>query len=153
MTEPTSAALEDPQPHPPAVAIDEAHVPHERPVSLPALYKALWHHAEGMRKVILGAFLLLLASQLFKLFVPWLAGNAINAIQSGGLGSLPSAARWLALVFAAIVASWLPIYAATPYPQEWHLATSLDRLLLQLLPATLASAVVGLASITPATER
>ena len=70
MTEPTSAALEDPQPHPPAVAIDEAHVPHERPVSLPALYKALWHHAEGMRKVILGAFLLLLASQLFKLFVP-----------------------------------------------------------------------------------
>ncbi|ATE60840.1 ATP-binding cassette domain-containing protein [Thauera sinica] len=107
MTEPTSAALEDPLPHPPAVAVDEAHVPHERPVSLPALYKALWHHAAGMRRLILGAFLLLLASQIFKLGVPWLAGNAINAIQSGGLDSLPSAARWLALVFAAIVASWL----------------------------------------------
>lgn len=107
MTDPASAALENPQPHPPAVAVDEAHVPHERPVSLAALYRALWHHAADGRRLILGAFLLLLASQLFKLGVPWLAGNAINAIQGGGLGSLPSAARWLGLVFAAIVASWL----------------------------------------------
>lgn len=80
---------------------------HDTPVSLPALYRALWHHAAGVRPLIFWAFALLLASQLFKLGVPWLAGNAINTLQGGGLGSLPAAGQWLALVFAAIVASWL----------------------------------------------
>ena len=79
----------------------------ERPVSLGALYGALWQHAAGARHLLLFAFLLLLASQLFKLAVPWLAGNAINLIQSGGLEAMSEAARWLAMVFAAIVASWL----------------------------------------------
>jgi ABC-type multidrug transport system fused ATPase/permease subunit len=79
----------------------------ERPVSLGALYGALWHHAAGARHLLLFAFVLLLASQLFKLAVPWLAGNAINLIQSGGLEAMSEAARWLAMVFAVIVASWL----------------------------------------------
>ncbi|MFU2489368.1 ATP-binding cassette domain-containing protein [Thauera sp. WH-1] len=79
----------------------------ERPVSVGALYGALWQHAAGARHLLLFAFLLLLASQLFKLAVPWLAGNAINLIQSGGLEAMSEAARWLAMVFAAIVASWL----------------------------------------------
>lgn len=79
----------------------------ERPVGLGALYGALWQHAAGARHLLLFAFLLLLASQLFKLAVPWLAGNAINLIQSGGLEAMTEAARWLAMVFAAIVASWL----------------------------------------------
>ncbi len=39
--------------------------------------------------------------------MPWLAGNAINLIQAGGLEAMSEAARWLAMVFAAIVASWL----------------------------------------------
>ncbi|HJV25540.1 MAG TPA: ABC transporter ATP-binding protein [Aromatoleum sp.] len=81
--------------------------PAEQPVSLPALYRALWLHAEGARPLIFGAFALLLASQLFKLAVPWLAGSAINAIQGGGLGALPEAGRWLMLLFASIVATWL----------------------------------------------
>lgn len=79
----------------------------ERAASLGAMYRALWQYAAGVRHLILFAFVLLLASQLFKLGVPWLAGNAINAIQSGGVEGLTGAARWLALVFAAIVASWL----------------------------------------------
>jgi ATP-binding cassette subfamily B protein len=90
---------------PPASAPPEP-VP-ERPVSLGALYGALWQHAAGARHLLLFAFVLLLASQLFKLAVPWLAGNAINLIQSGGLEAMSEAARWLAMVFAAIVASWL----------------------------------------------
>ncbi|MBL8445919.1 MAG: ABC transporter ATP-binding protein, partial [Zoogloeaceae bacterium] len=49
---------------------------------------------------------MLLASQLFKLAVPWLAGQAIDAIQGGGLGGVGTAGKWLALVFAATVASW-----------------------------------------------
>ncbi|MER2555269.1 MAG: ABC transporter ATP-binding protein [Thauera sp.] len=79
----------------------------ERPVSLGALYGALWEHAAGARHLLLFAFVLLLASQLFKLAVPWLAGNAINLIQAGGLEAMSEAARWLAMVFAVIVASWL----------------------------------------------
>ena len=79
----------------------------ERPVSLGALYGALWQHAAGARHLLLFAFLLLLASQLFKLAVPWLAGNAINLIQSGGLEAMSEAARWLGMVFAVIVASWV----------------------------------------------
>lgn len=89
-----------------AVAVDEQ-AAHERPASLPAMYRALWQHAEGARHLIFGAFGLLLASQLFKLAVPWFAGNAINAIQKGGLGALSDAGRWLILVFTAIVATWL----------------------------------------------
>jgi len=80
---------------------------HEMPASLPALYRALWLHAEGVRHLIFVAFALLLGSQLVRLAVPWLAGNAIDAIQKGGLGALPEAGRWLMLVFAAIVAGWM----------------------------------------------
>ncbi|MDY0013978.1 MAG: ABC transporter ATP-binding protein [Rhodocyclaceae bacterium] len=81
-------------------------MPTERPESLAALYRALWHHAEGARGSIVLAFAMLLASQLFKLGVPWVAGQAIDAIQHGGLAGLAEAARWLLLVFAATVASW-----------------------------------------------
>lgn len=95
-----AAAEPPPAPQPPASA-------DERPVGLGALYRALWEHAAGARPLLLYAFLLLLASQLFKLAVPWLAGNAINQIQAGGLESMSEAGRWLGMVFAAIVASWL----------------------------------------------
>ncbi|MBX3683807.1 MAG: ABC transporter ATP-binding protein, partial [Thauera sp.] len=98
----TSAAAAEPPPapQPPAAA-------GEQPVGIGALYRALWEHAAGARQLLLYAFLLLLASQLFKLAVPWLAGNAINHIQSGGLEGMSEAGRWLGMVFAAIVASWL----------------------------------------------
>ena len=98
----TSAAAAEPPPapQPPAAA-------GEQPVGIGALYRALWEHAAGARPLLLYAFLLLLASQLFKLAVPWLAGNAINHIQSGGLEGMSEAGRWLGMVFAAIVASWL----------------------------------------------
>ena len=98
----THAAAAEPPPAPqPPVSVDE------RPAGLGALYRALWEHAAGARPLLLYAFLLLLASQLFKLAVPWLAGNAINQIQAGGLEGMSEAGRWLGMVFAAIVASWL----------------------------------------------
>lgn len=114
MSEPISAdpaaAIVGERPPPGGIAEASAplaEAPPETPVSLGALYRALWHHAAGARHLILWAFLLLLASQLFKLGVPWLAGKAIDAIQHGGLDGLAGAGRWLALVFAAIAASWL----------------------------------------------
>ncbi|UVE16929.1 ABC transporter ATP-binding protein/permease [Pseudomonas sp. LS44] len=71
------------------------------------LYRDLWRYAVGMRKLAVLAFGLLLVSQLFKLAVPWLTGNAINTLQQQGLAGLGSAGMWLALVFGATVASWL----------------------------------------------
>jgi hypothetical protein len=44
------------------------------------------------------------------------------------------------VVVAAIDAT---IYLATPEPVAWHLRTSLDRLLLQLLPIATVAAFVG----------
>ena len=79
----------------------------DRPVSLGALYRALWAHAAGLRHLILFAFVLLLGSQLLRLAVPWMAGNAINTLQNAGVEGLSQAGRWLAMLFAAIVASWL----------------------------------------------
>ena len=75
-------AVQATAPTPPAAPAQPAP---EHPVSLGALYGALWHHAAGARHLLLFAFVLLLTSQLFKLAVPWLAGNAINLIQAGGL--------------------------------------------------------------------
>ncbi|WP_162934939.1 ATP-binding cassette domain-containing protein [Pseudomonas cavernae] len=60
-----------------------------------------------MRKIVVCAFGLLLASQLFKLAVPWLTGNAINTLQQQGLAGLDKAGLWLALVLAATTGSWL----------------------------------------------
>jgi len=46
-----------------------------------ALYGALWHYAEGARPQLLAATALLTGSQLLRLTMPWLAAQAINALQ------------------------------------------------------------------------
>ncbi|MBK7664744.1 MAG: ABC transporter ATP-binding protein [Sterolibacteriaceae bacterium] len=78
----------------------------DRPQGIRHLYHELWRYAAGARGLLLGAFALLVGSQLFKLAVPWLAGQAINQIQSGGLSGLPHAGLLLAGVFCATAASW-----------------------------------------------
>jgi ATP-binding cassette subfamily B protein len=78
----------------------------ERPRSISRLYKDLWYFAEGKRGAIVLAFALLLSSQMLKLLAPWFAGKAINALQSGGLGGLEEAGKWLAGVFAVTAGSW-----------------------------------------------
>ena len=60
MTERIAIALENDLPTPDA-AVEVPQPTHEQPVSLPALYRALWLHAEGARHLIFGAFGLLLA--------------------------------------------------------------------------------------------
>lgn len=70
------------------------------------LYRALWEHARGARKTAVAAVVLLVGSQLVTLGVPWLTGRAIDALQSGGVGALGDAGRWIALIFVATVASW-----------------------------------------------
>ncbi|KQW70119.1 MULTISPECIES: ATP-binding cassette domain-containing protein [unclassified Methylibium] len=67
------------------------------------LYRALWRHAAGARGQLLGAAALLTASQLLRLAMPWLAGQAINALQGG---NLHGAGRWIAALAALYALSW-----------------------------------------------
>ncbi|MFT4269002.1 MAG: ABC transporter ATP-binding protein [Xenophilus sp.] len=69
-----------------------------------AMYRALWRHAEGVRGSLLGAAALLGGSQLVRLAMPWLAGQAINALQHGRIGG---AGRWIAVLMATYLLSWL----------------------------------------------
>ncbi|HYF60669.1 MAG TPA: ABC transporter ATP-binding protein [Burkholderiaceae bacterium] len=70
------------------------------------LYRALWRHAEGARGTMVAATLLLLASQSIKLAIPWLAAQAIDALQTGGLAAARTAAGWVAAILGATAASW-----------------------------------------------
>lgn len=67
------------------------------------LYGALWRHAEGARGQLLGATALLTSSQLLRLALPWLAGQAINALQAGDVAG---AGRWIAALAGIYVLSW-----------------------------------------------
>jgi ATP-binding cassette, subfamily B, bacterial len=71
------------------------------------LYKELWRQAHGSRKLLLAAMALLVGAQCILLAVPFLAGKAINALQSNGHTGLQDAGIWLSLVLGATVCSWL----------------------------------------------
>lgn len=75
-------------------------------VSGPDLYRALWRNAEGKRHLIFASGLLLVAAESIKLSVPWLAAQAINALQTRGLQGVRPAAGWAVLIFLASVAGW-----------------------------------------------
>ncbi|VTU30226.1 ABC transporter ATP-binding protein [Variovorax sp. RA8] len=68
------------------------------------LYGALWRHAEGARGQLLGATGLLTSSQLLRLTLPWLAGQAINALQTGDIAG---SGRWIAALAGIYVLSWV----------------------------------------------
>ncbi|MFT3719592.1 ABC transporter ATP-binding protein [Pseudorhodoferax sp.] len=68
------------------------------------LYAALWRHAEGARGQLAGAMALLGGAQLVRLAMPWLAAQAINALQRG---QLETSAQWIGGLMAVYLASWL----------------------------------------------
>ncbi|HMN79602.1 MAG TPA: ABC transporter ATP-binding protein, partial [Burkholderiaceae bacterium] len=76
-------------------------------VSGPDLYRALWRNAEGKRHLIFASGLLLIAAESIKLSVPWLAAQAINALQTRGLQGVRPAAGWAVLIFVASVVGWM----------------------------------------------
>lgn len=67
------------------------------------MYAALWQYARGARPQMLGATALLTCSQLLRLAMPWLAGQAINALQRSDFGN---AAEWIAALGAIYLVSW-----------------------------------------------
>ncbi len=68
------------------------------------LYRALWRHAHGVRLHLLGAAGLLSAAQLLRLTLPWLAAQAINALQQG---DMTTAGRWIVYLVGVYLSSWL----------------------------------------------
>ena len=73
------------------------------------LYRQMWAHAAGARGPLALAFALLVASQLVKLGVPWLAAQAIDTLQQGAGGGSPlgSALPWVGAILAAFAISWV----------------------------------------------
>lgn len=71
------------------------------------LYRHLWHFAQGARWQLTLATTLLVTSQVLKLGVPYLAGQAINAVQAGGDRMLANAAGYVAGVLGSVIASWM----------------------------------------------
>lgn len=70
------------------------------------LYSAFWRFAEGRRQSVVASSALLVASQLARLCVPWLAAQAINAIQVSGSASLQRAGWLVALILIVSAVAW-----------------------------------------------
>jgi ABC-type multidrug transport system fused ATPase/permease subunit len=70
------------------------------------LYRELWRLSAGKQGAIFLALSLLVAGQIVKLALPYLAAQAINAIQMAGPNYLRDASYYLIAVFGAYVLSW-----------------------------------------------
>ena len=70
------------------------------------LYRELWRLSAGKRGSILLALGLLVAGITVKLALPYLAAQAINAIQMAGPNYLRDASYYLIASFGAYVLSW-----------------------------------------------
>jgi ATP-binding cassette subfamily B protein len=70
------------------------------------LYRAIWRHARGVRGKLLGSTLMLTASQVVKLAVPWMAAQAINTLQVGGAGDALTALAWIGAIVGLFALSW-----------------------------------------------
>jgi ATP-binding cassette subfamily B protein len=77
-------------------------VPHA--VSMAELYRQMWAYAKGARGWLLLSSLMLVASQLVKLLVPWFAARSIEILQKGHAADcIP----WVGGIFAVYVVCWL----------------------------------------------
>ena len=71
------------------------------------LYRGIWRYAEGTRVALLVSMVLLMGSQVVRLAVPWLAAQAIDALQKGGQDNLVRALAWVGGVMAASIGAWM----------------------------------------------
>ena len=78
---------------------------HASPASR-GLYRSLWHFAAGSRLALVAGTALLIASQLLRLVVPWLAGQAIDVLQLGGTDSALRAGCWVVALLVTSVVTW-----------------------------------------------
>ena len=96
-----------PLPAPPLKVQPPDIIPGGRPaVSTFELYASLWRFAAGGRARYLLAMLLLVGSQSVKLLAPWLAGRAIDTVQTSGTEHIGEAALLTLAIFAVYVVAW-----------------------------------------------
>lgn len=81
--------------------------PATRATSLRDLYRHTWAHAQGERARMVLALGMLGGSQLLKLAMPWMAAQAINAIQTQGRAGLHAAGGWIAAILGLYVGVWM----------------------------------------------
>ncbi|HJU24624.1 MAG TPA: ABC transporter ATP-binding protein [Casimicrobiaceae bacterium] len=70
------------------------------------LYASVWRYAAGARGRYMLAMLMLAGSQAVKLLAPWLAGRAIDTVQTSGTEHLGLAALITAAIFLVYVLAW-----------------------------------------------
>ena len=111
------------------------------PTSLPALYRAVWDHAEGLRLRLVTALAMLGSSQLLKLAMPWMAAQAIDTLQTGGARGLHAAGAWIAAIVGLHLGVWTLHGPARVMERSVALEVrrrAADRLYAQLVSAPLA---------------
>ena len=76
--------------------------------SIAELYRQLWRYAAGARGWLILSSTMLVASQLLKLTIPWLAAQAIDTLQHAVDGAgLRACLPWVAAIVATAAASWM----------------------------------------------
>lgn len=71
------------------------------------LYRTFWQYSAADRHAVIGFMALLVAAQLLKLAIPYLAGRAVDMMQSTADDALYAAGWDMALIFAVSAASWV----------------------------------------------
>ncbi len=70
------------------------------------LYETLWRYAEQRRRQVVIFVILLVLAQAVRLTIPWLFGQAVNALQVHGMAGIISARNYLLLMLAAVGVAW-----------------------------------------------
>jgi len=78
-----------------------------QPRGMLGLYVVFWRYAEGMRGRVVLATALLLLAQVARLGTPWLAAQALNAIQLSGTEHLHRAYLLILAIIGTTVLAWL----------------------------------------------
>jgi ATP-binding cassette, subfamily B, bacterial len=71
------------------------------------LYRTFWQYSSADRSAVIGYMAMLVTAQLLKLAIPYLAGRAVEMLQSEADGALRAAAWDMALIFVVSMASWI----------------------------------------------
>jgi len=74
--------------------------------SVANLYRSIWRFSAGARVTMLVSTALLIGATTVKLALPWLAAQAINALQRNGNGSFTEAVLWVAAVLLVYLGAW-----------------------------------------------
>jgi len=74
--------------------------------NLSRLYATLWRHAHGRRRHVVVFVVLLVLAQLVRLTIPWLFGEAVNALQTHGMEGIRRARNDLLLMLVAVGVAW-----------------------------------------------